>query len=368
MSRITRLAALALACAGPVALAAPAPQFRLTLLPDLPGGSASAQGMAINAQGVVAGQSVSALGHVAATWTPQGLASELPEPPGGLVSGMGYGINDAGVVVGTGHDAGGLRGVIWNGAQMTVLADLPGGNNASGALAINNHGVVVGYSYSSQSGTNPTAVRWHNGVALEIGDLPGGSFGSVAQAINDAGTIVGYGTGANGRQAMRWTEQGGMVALGGLRGQTYSTAYGINEAGTAVGSVGNWAVRWDGTQAVQLADLAGGSDLAHARDINNHGWIVGSGNGSFGPRAVLWLDGAPLDLNTLMLDRPAAFFASQAMAVNDAGLITGWGQIGSERVGFLLSPVPEPGSALLWAAGLGVMALRWRRVAGSQRH
>jgi probable HAF family extracellular repeat protein len=347
------------------------PRYTLELLADLPGGSVSSQGMAINASGLVAGQSAAADGFYATQWAaPDRAPWSLGDLPGGNVSSMVYGLNDAGTTVGTAYGTGGLRGFrLTAGGTMQDLGDLPGGSSASGALAVNNSGVAVGYSYSSTSGNNPVAVLWAPGSpALEMGDLPGGSFSSEAHAINDAGTVAGTGSSATGKNAFVWTPGGGMVALPNLPGGNWGQANGINEAGwvvgysltTVPGSGFYHAALWrDG----QVIDLGGGSVHSFANDINNAGQAVGSQDN----RAVLWTaDLQRLDLAALVDDLPPAMVLSNAMSVNDAGQITGWGvNAAGNRVAFLLSPVsavPEPGIWAFWSLGLmGLAAFRLRR-------
>jgi hypothetical protein len=123
------------------------------------------------------------------------------------------------------------------------------------------------------------------------------------------------------------------------------------------------AVRWQGGVAQALGDLAGGSDVGNAFDVNNAGWVVGTGNASGAQHAVLWRPGGsgPLDLNALLLDNPDQMILTDARVVNDHGQIAGWGLIGGQRFGYVLTPVPEPQTVALFAAGLGVVGLRWRR-------
>ena len=77
--------------------------------------------------------------------------------------------------------------------RITDLGPLPGGTSAV-ATAINNAGVVAGYStFSTDAGWLPRAVTWKNGVVTDLGFLPGGS-SSQANAINDAGQVAGPAT------------------------------------------------------------------------------------------------------------------------------------------------------------------------------
>jgi probable HAF family extracellular repeat protein len=348
------LAAVALAACASAASAA-APRYTIELLADLPGGIVGSQGMAINAGGLVGGQSVAADGYYATQWATPGRSPEsLGDLPGGYVSSMVYGINDAGTTVGTAYN-GALRGFRKdaNGA-MVELKDLPGGSNASGAYAINNGGTVVGYSYSTASGFNPTAVYWTaaSTTPIDIGDLPGGSLGSVAKAVNDAGVVVGVGHAASGQHAWTWTSAGGMVDING--NLQMSEANGLNEAGWVVGySIAAGGSFYHSTlwHDGQIVDLGASNVHSFAQDINNRNQIVGMSNS----HAMLWLGQQSFDLNSLVDGMPGGFWLERAMSINDAGQITGYGNLGSTRYGFVLTEVtavPEPGTWTLMFAGL----------------
>ena len=71
---------------------------------------------------------------------------------------------------------------------LTDLGDLPGGENASAAFAINNMGQIVG---RSEAASGRRAFLWQSGVMTDLGVLTPGDEYSIAYDINDAGDVVG---------------------------------------------------------------------------------------------------------------------------------------------------------------------------------
>ena len=234
--------------------------------------------------------------------------------------------------------------------------------DTSVATAINNAGVVVGYS-TSASGV-PTAVRWSGGTVVSLGTLPGGS-DSVANAINDSGQIAGTAdrppTGYG--YPVRWSaagviqdlsgpvdnrlgvgngiDPGGRVAggqrpadsEGGPNAILYSAsgtptdlgnppdslgpANAVNAVGQVVG--GGPAFVWRNGTTTLLPGLPGGTGGV-ATAINISGQIVGSATagGSSNERAVLWTAGTATDLGTVDGITP-----NRATGINAAGQIVG---------------------------------------------
>jgi T5SS/PEP-CTERM-associated repeat protein/probable HAF family extracellular repeat protein len=150
--------------------------------------------------------------------------------------------------------------------------------SVSEAFGVADHGrVVVGYSKNDQG--NMEAFRWTdlnangsvdpaerlsvNPEKFGLGDLPGGIFRSVAwDASGDGQVVVGYGNSDSGTEAFRWTEDGGMVGLGDLKGapgrpdEFHSWAMEVSEDGSIVvgssrsGTV-DTAFVWDNTNGMQ---------------------------------------------------------------------------------------------------------------------
>jgi hypothetical protein len=227
---------------------------------------------------------------------------------------------------------------------------------------VNSAGTAVGYATkydSSSANKGYRAVRWDgSGTAIELGNLgtdTSGVTSSVAWAVNTAGTAVGSankydGSGVyKGDRAVRWNGSGtAATELGNLgtntSGATFSNAYAVNTAGTAVGYAtkydgsgaikGDRAARWDGSgTATELGNLgtdSSGSAVNVANAVNGLGTAVGSaekydGLGVYkGTRAVRWdaSGTAATELGNLGTNTSGETSTS-ANAVNTAGTAVG---------------------------------------------
>jgi len=216
-------------------------------------------------------------------------------------------INNNGVIVGgTAHDA-----YVWpdDATGWVTLGSL--GGIGTWAYAVNDNGLIVGYSTTADSvvhafvlepqnngdGTYTWFVDDGSGGNLLMKDL--GSFGSecIAEDINNLDVVVGHGTDTaaipSGMHAFEWVRDG----VGGWRRIDLTTsptvqwglgaAYGINDFGDIVGesrTVGVKPVLCKNDQMHQL------DSYGYAYAINAYGQIVGHGPMS---EPAIWLPGTP---------------------------------------------------------------------------
>lgn len=189
--------------------------------------------------------------------------------------------------------------------EFTDLGTL--GGNMSHARGINSQGQVVGLAH--QAYLRSHAVLWQDGEVTDLGTLGGPQ--SWAIGINDAGVIVGSASLPSGvLRAARW-EGGVAIDLGSWGGvNSYATA--INAQGVIAGfseSAGRTtAVRWEDGVAVPLGP-------GQANAINDAGMIVGWGPDS---HATRWYRGRVKDLGVL------GGILSEATGINDKGVIVGY--------------------------------------------
>ena len=228
-------------------------------------------------------------------------------------------INDSGEMIGAGS--------LWDGKAWTSLGTLPGGL-ASLALGLNNDGQVVGYVMNDQSHPaegylwSPSRPNGSSGSMIGLGSFDTTSPGqSNAAAINGKGWVTGWAENddrsGGADHAFVWEPSspnattGTMVDLGTLANNLYP----------------NWS---------HSEGLA----------INSSGVVVGdsdpAGSQGYQPDAVIWQPGAGgtytlSDLNSL-ISSGTGWTLTQALAINDAGLIVAEGTQGGYSHALLLTP------------------------------
>jgi hypothetical protein len=219
--------------------------------------------------------------------------------------GLATGINDSGQVVGIS-----FAGTFLDTNGSVTILSVPG-TVSSGIPGINNLGQVVQSLSDTTSGADSNTYVFSNGIPTLVPALAG----AYSTAINDAGDIVGFANGGCFLYA------NGTMSPINVPGGTCIWVSGINDSGQIVGS----------------------SSIGAFVDTNN----------------VFTILAVPGEYNT------------DPLGINDLGQIVGQYQTaaaGGPPLGFLASPVPEPGSMALLASGLALLgalgSLRrraWRR-------
>lgn len=293
-------------------------------------------------------------------------------------------------------------------ASITSLGLLPGGTTATVTGCSGDGAVVLGYCFAT-NGKEAFAWRAATGM-VGLGDLVGGGFASESRASNfDGSRIVGLAT-PNTTRAFSFTQGGGMVQMAALAtntlssrahasaesvvigqsnssgngtratawigsntafalpdltgGSNFSDGIGVSPDGTkAVGwsssANGFEACVWSGTNfntITALGDLAGGSFDSEAIAVNNAGVIVGKTSNANGPVATVWNLGIPVALGPNTTSDP--FFNSKAYDISESGIIVGTGAF-PDGGAFIRFPDGSSASMKAHLASLGVDVSGW---------
>ncbi len=196
------------------------------------------------------------------TWTALGFTGEPAD------------INKSGTIVGSRFAGPGRQGWLYRDGVLEQLPSLgPGGTEAN---AINDRGVVAGTTWLPTGQSR--AFRWENGAMQELGTL-GGAW-SIGNDINNHGEIIGRSSTGSADVAFIY-DRGGMRPLIDATTNAYPVA--INDRGAVVGTLDFNRASFlfqDGVLTVleQIpAVQAAGWQRLYPEDINDRGWITGSG-------------------------------------------------------------------------------------------
>ena len=180
-------------------------------------------------------------------------------------------VNSAGAVAPAGFNG------INEAGQFAAAVPTPAGFAGSVGYGINNLGQIVGSAF--MTGVYDYSAFLHD--PAQGATLLGFPLGSQPLDINDHGQIVGQVLSSNGQtaSAFYYDPVSGFVDLGGMLGGSSSTLQDINNLGTAVGwfTSADIALPYTYSPAtgIQYLPLPPGAISCNARDINDHGAIVG---------------------------------------------------------------------------------------------
>ncbi len=170
----------------------------------------------------------------------------------------------------------------------------------------------------------PTAMRYDPAVGRVPMSVPAGTIQSLALGINDAGFCVGrFSPPTGSSQGALWAPDNSLTALPMPPGTwSYSTASGVNNAGTVCGAATlavtgpdpQQAWRWTALVGYDMLPGIGGIDSL-AWDINATGDVIGRGTTAAGLyRAILWQGDTAFSL-----PMPTGSTQAYGLAINDAG-------------------------------------------------
>ena len=304
------------------------------------------------------------------------------------------GINNAGQIVGTAQTAdGGFRAFITGPGQtgLQSLGSLSGSVN-SAATAINASGQVLGTA-SVTSASDPNFqdnvrgfLSGANGQSLQsLGSLNG--YALVGKGLNDAGRVTGhigdsllnqqgaFVTGPDGSaahalpasaldaNAINNAGQVGGNASGRLGDQSSDAFLGVTGTGVNLLSF-QGVLNWDPGYLGGFGQY-GPASFSSVADVNELGQVGGSIAANRLAAHFAFITGANgqgvVNVNSLFTLADGDYFAS-VNGVNDLGQFvvnTGYGHA------YLISPIPEPATLALWAAGLLMLLAGARRRAAA---
>lgn len=327
-------AACALSATKPPPGAQKSALYQVTLLPQLPD-AREATALAINNSGVIAGRSGRDDGtYVAVMWRNRKLYSL--GTLGGEFS-EAHGINSSGEIVGAAQVKSGLmHAFLWSQGRMHDLGTLPDGF-FSYAEAINGGGTITGFSDAGGA----THAFVSTGSSLrDLGPVPGGA-GSAALAINSGATIVGTSNLDSDAGGVAFVYSGRYLSIGGFPAKNGSLAHGINDSGLVVGAFGHTVRRSSAFEwqkgVLTVLQTGKSTPYAVANAINNQGVIAGYYLGTSESRAVIWVKGKMIDLDTV-IPSDSGWVLLAATAINDNGQIVGHGRYDGRDLPFLLTP------------------------------
>jgi probable HAF family extracellular repeat protein len=190
----------------------------------------------INSKGSIAGNAETEYGDVGVFWDGDQISLLMSlDPIGEYQRSVARAINESDQIVGSADLAGDRKAVVWENGGVRQINGL---GELSGAADINDSGMVVGWNLNEDGSTSAFV---HDGITTSLlPTLPGLVYGDAA-AINNAGIIVGYSApeGVEEGKATMW-RNGQVIDLNSLLGPEDAgwnliSAVDIDEDGTIIG-------------------------------------------------------------------------------------------------------------------------------------
>jgi hypothetical protein len=226
----------------------------------------------------------------------------------------------------------------------TTIQNALGGINGSGIRAVSNTGLMAGYVYDTNSNIDAVYYNGSQWVKLLDGSMP--DLYPSAVAINDSGFGIldraAY-RGANAYSTFQGTQIYPPVGFPPEIPTYHNTALAVNNMNRYVGTYDApfGAYVHDGTTATSLGKFMDTSDVTPSA-INDGGVIVGT-VGAFAnlTNAVVYENGAWVDLNTRTTGIPSGWTLVAANDINNKGVIVGTAVASNQYRAFMITPVPN---------------------------
>jgi len=309
--------------------------YRLTqIVPDTPASTVLASDLNERNQVVGSVQDSSGRDHAFA-WSGGVLTNLAPRLDPASTGSRAVGSNDRGDVVGFFFDANGATAnFLLRRDQVTRIDGLPGAID-TGVADVNDRRQIIGNAFFDDGSSR--AFIWENGDVMQLPPLDGDT-SATAVAFNEGGITLGSSAGT-AKHVVIW-EDAAAVDLN-IPG---AVPRDINDREQVTGTLQRHGFLWDHGKVVDLPTL-GGAVITQAASLNDAGEIVGTSSLETGPRATLWEDTHVFDLNELIRSNdPLRTFVSleDAASINDGGAIVATGRdsrFPNELRTYLLTPV-----------------------------
>lgn len=221
--------------------------------------------------------------------------------------------------------------------QILSMGTLSGYNDYSADSIAADGSAATGFAGDPGGLLPPTVFRWTQGGGMvAIGGIADGALSGPPVISGDGKVIVGLAGDSGMNRAFRWTIASGIQDLGALPGGTVSRASATNHNGSVVfgtsnGTGGGGIFRWTTDSGMQPLGLPLGHQVS---GCNDEGTVVSGtieGSGGTGAQAFRWSVGAGVE-NLGFLPGGSASYGTAIS--RDGSAVVGFGFVGFESRAF----------------------------------